>query len=213
MKKLLLLGVAMFVFVSTAGAAEKMVFVDLNRLFEGFYKTQLAKSKIQVQQKDIDDEHQLMVDEMTKISEEVDVLKKEARDITLSQEIRDQKRILFEERVLELRDKQKEIEEFVQRRKKQIQMQVTRMSRTIMDEIHQSIDEYARREGLMAVIDSSKRNAAVGVFIYVHPDVDITQEVLVMLNSKRPDLDAEGDNLLNEDTTVEHDQEGASQSE
>lgn len=176
---------------------DRIVFIDLERVFNGFYKTQLAKSNVEVQQKDIDVEKQVMVDEMTAISEEVDALKKEARDITLTEEIRDSKRMLYEERLLELREKQKEIEEFVNRRQQQLQLQVTRMSQKVMDEIRQAVVEYAKEQGLMAVIDNSSRRAAVGVFIYTHPDVDITEDVLTKLNSKRPDM-IDGGNLFDE---------------
>jgi len=196
MKKLLLFAVSFLVLAGAAGAAERIVFVDLEHVFNEFYKTQLAKSKVQMQQADIDAERQLMVDEMTQISEEVDVLKKEARDVTLTQEIRDGKRLLYEERVLELREKQKEIEEFSERRQKQIQMQVSRMSKTVMDEIREAIVEYAKQEGLLAVIDSSTRRAAVGVFIYTHADVDITEAMLAMLNSRRPDVVDGGNDLF-----------------
>ena len=187
MKKLYMLLLTGCLLSGVAGAAERIVFVDLEHLFNEFYKTRLAKSKVDLQKKDIEAERQVMLDEITQISEEVDVLKKEARDTTLAQEIRDQKRILFEERLLELRDKQKEVQEFQDRRSKQMQDQVARMSQTIMDEIRQTIVEYAKREGLQAVIDSSQRKAAIGVFIYVHSDADISAENLAVLNSKRPD--------------------------
>jgi len=208
-KKSLLIAISLFLMAGASMAAERIVFIDLERVFNEFYKTQLAKSKIEVQQKDVDVERQLMVDEMTAISDEVDVLKKEARDITLSQEIRDGKRILYEERLLELRDKQKEIEEFTERRKQQAQMQVARMSQTIMDEIRLSVIEYAKQEGLQAVIDNSTRRAAVGVFIYTHPDVDITESVLALLNSKRPDM-LDGGDLLDNETPIEGPEEKAS---
>ena len=203
MKKLLLFAVSFLVLAGAAGAAERIVFVDLERVFNEFYKTQLAKSKVQMQQADIDAERQLMVDEMTQISEEVDVLKKEARDVTLTQEIRDGKRLLYEERVLELRGKQKEIEEFSERRQRQVQMQVSRMSKTVMDEIREAIVEYAKQEGLLAVIDSSTRRAAVGVFIYTHADVDITEAVLAMLNSRRPDVLDGGNDLFDGEEVID----------
>ena len=173
------------IFTSTR---DRVVFINLERVYNEFYKTQLAKSKIELQQKDIEAEKKGMTDEMTAISEEVDTVKKEARDITLSEEIRNSKRLSYEENLLKLREKQKEIEEFIARRQKQLQMQVKRMSQKIMDEIRQTVVEYAKSNGLMAVIDSSTRKAAVGVFIYTHPDVDITEDVLNGLNSKRPDV-------------------------
>ncbi len=188
MKKMITLGCVWLMAALASVAADRIVFVNLERTFEEFYKTQLAKSKVEVQKQDVEAERKVMVDEMTAISEEVDTLKKEARDVTLAQEIRDGKRILYEERLLELRSKEKEIKEFSERREQQIQMQVARMSQTLMDEIQQVIVEYAKQEGLSAVIDSSSRRAAVGVFIYTHPDVDITETILRELNSKRPDV-------------------------
>lgn len=187
MKKIFILAFSVLLLSGAAHAADGVVFIDLERVFSEYYKTQLAKSRVDTQQQDIEAERQIMIDEMQLISEEVDVLKKEARDTTLTQEIRDGKRLLYEERLLELRAKQKEIEEFEARRTQQLQMQVTRMSQTIMDEIRHSVTEYARQEGYQAVIDSSSRQAVIGVFLYVHPDVDITEIMLQKLNSRRPD--------------------------
>jgi Skp family chaperone for outer membrane proteins len=211
MKKIFIFVATCFLLLNIANGADRIVFVDLEQLFNEFYKTKLAKSKVEVQKTDIQAERQEMLDEITQIGDEVDVLKKEARDVTLSQEIRDQKRILFEERLLELRDKQKEVKDFESRRTQQVQVQVARMSQTIMDEIRQVIVDYAQQEGFQAVIDSSQRKAAIGVFIYVHPDVDISPKILTLLNSKRPDtLD---ENLSADTMLIEDEQTGDMEAE
>jgi Skp family chaperone for outer membrane proteins len=211
MKKRFLLSIVALLLAGTALAQQpdlfntsrgRIVFINLERVFEGFYKTQLAKSKIEVQKKDVDIEKQLMVDEMNVIDEDVNVLKKEARDITLSEEIRDSKRLLYEERLLELRDKQKEIEEFIALRQQQLQLQVSRMSQKVMDEIKKTVVDYAKSGGLMAVIDNSARQAAIGVFLYTHPDVDITEDILNVLNSKRPDV-LDGSDLFEDEKLPE----------
>ena len=191
MKKFLLLSAAVFMLAGSSLAADKIVFIDLEKVFNGFYKTQLAKSKVEVQQQDIEAEKKVMADEMTAMTTELDALKKEARDTTLTDEIRDSKRMLYEEKLLKLRTKQKEIEDFTTRRQQQIQLQVTRMSQTIMDEIRQTVVEYAKAEGFMAVVDNSARRAAIGVFVYTHPDAEITETILKELNSKRPDVSKE----------------------
>jgi len=191
MKRLFLMGTMIALLAGWVGAAENIVFIDLERVFNEFYKTQLAKAQVEVQQADVEEERTALVDEMTIIDEDVNTLKKEARDITLSEDIRDGKRILYENRLLELREKQKGLGEFTERRQKQLQIQVTRMSQTIMDEIRQTIIQYAKREGLLSVIDSSSRQAAVGIFIYTHPGIDITDTILTVLNSKRPEVEDE----------------------
>ncbi|MFA5688923.1 MAG: OmpH family outer membrane protein [Kiritimatiellales bacterium] len=185
MKKLLLAGILSI--AGLAGAMERMVFVNLEEVFNNFYRTQLSKATIEAQQKEIEAERKARADEITSFATEVDALKKEARDMTLTEDIRDAKRLIYEERLLELRSKQKELEEFVQLRQQLLQQQVTRMSQSIMDEIRGAVIEYAKRNGLQAVMDNSARRAAIGVFIYTHPDVDITQQILGELNSKRPD--------------------------
>ncbi|MCC7300325.1 MAG: OmpH family outer membrane protein [Verrucomicrobia bacterium] len=188
MKKFFLVGAAVMLLAGYSMAADKIVFIDLEKVFNDFYKTQLAKSKVEVQQQDVEAERKIMVDEMTLINTEADTLKKEARDTTLAEEIRDSKRMLYEKRLMDLRTKKKEIDDFTSRRQQQLQLQVSRMSQTIMDEIRQTVVEYAKKEGFTAVIDNSSRRAAVGVFIYTHPDSEITEAILAALNSKRADV-------------------------
>jgi Skp family chaperone for outer membrane proteins len=188
MKKRVLLILFALCIASAAPAADRIVFIDLERTFNEFYKTELSKARVELQQREIQEERQQMVDELEAISEEVDILKKEARDVTLTEEIRDGKRLLYEERLLEMRAKQKEIEEFTQRRQQQLQIQVNRMSQSVMDEIREAVVDFAKTEGFDAVIDKSDRKAAVGVFIYTHSSLDITDQVLTFLNSRRPDL-------------------------
>jgi Skp family chaperone for outer membrane proteins len=211
MKRFLLLISVVFMLAGSSVAADRIVFIDLEKVFNEFYKTQLAKSKVELQQRDIEAERKIMVDEMAAINTEVDTLKKDARDTTLTDEIRDSKRMLYEERLLELRTKQKEIEDFTARRQQQLQLQVTRMSQTIMDEIRQTVVEYAKKEGFMAVVDNSTRRAAIGVFIYTHPDLEITAAVLAELNSKRPDVLKEG-GLFDEGTETNKLTEGSGKS-
>ena len=187
MKKVLLTGISMLMFAGFAGAADRMVFVNLEQVFNNFYKTQLSKATIEAQQKEDEAERKARADEIMAFSTEIDDLKKEARDVTLTEEIRDAKRLVYEERLLELRSKQKELEEFVTLRRQQLEQRVTRMSETIMDEIRAAVIEYAKRTGLLAVMDSSARRAKIGVFIYTHPEVDITEAILAELNSKKPE--------------------------
>jgi Skp family chaperone for outer membrane proteins len=186
MKKRILSGLVLLMVAGVSSAADSMVFVDLERAFSEFYKTKLSTAQVDVQKKDLEAEQELHAAEMKLVSEDVDALKKDARDLSLPQEVRDEKRILYEERLLELRALNKENAEFLEHRKKQLQMQVSRIGKILMDEIRQTVIDYARTEGIKAVIDSSKRGAAVSVFVYTHTDVDITDDILIKLNSTRP---------------------------
>lgn len=193
MKKITLLIVVLSLLTGYSSASDKIGFVDLEQVFNEFYKTKQAKSRIEAQQQDIRDEQKVMEDEIITLSNAADTLKKEARDSVLTEEIRDSKRLLYEERLLELRAKQKEVEAFVSRRQQQLQTQSVRMSELIREEIRHTIVEYATGEGYLAVLeDSSRRPTGLGGVIYTHPSIEITEPVLNILNSKCPDLQKEG---------------------
>lgn len=173
---------------------DKFGFIDLERVFNEFYKTKQAKSRIEVQQQEVSTEQKVITDEMRAISNDADTLKKEARDNALSDEIRDSKRQLYEERVLALRAKQKEAEAFVSRRQQQLQAQSVRMSEMIREEIRHTIIDYAKAGGYWAVLDNASRRSVGGIseVLYNHPDLDITEAILNILNSKCPDLQKDG---------------------
>jgi len=68
MKKLFYLSIVALLLVGSAeaqqpdifsAARDRVVFIDLERVFNGFYKTQLAKSKVEAQTKDIEVEKQV----------------------------------------------------------------------------------------------------------------------------------------------------------
>lgn len=190
MKKMRMFLFGMLLLAGTVGATGRIAFVDLEEVFDRYYKTPLAKSRVELQQQEVEEERVRRVEQMQMISAEVDSLRAEARDMTLSEDVRDSRRLMYEERLLELREKQRDIEEFVQLRQQQLQEQVARMSQRIMDEVRQAVVDYARREGLHAVIDKSLRRAAVGVIIYTHRDVDITETILAELNRGQPSVPA-----------------------
>ena len=82
--------------------------------------------------------------------------------------------------------------DFEKLRMKQLEQQNVRMSRKIFDEIHGAIIEYAKVEGYTAVIDrSGQSRAGMEVVLYMHANVDITANILAVLNQGREKTDEE----------------------
>lgn len=169
-----------------ARAAGEMVYIDLQEVFKRFYKTQLAQDQIQQQHSDIKLERQDMEDGVKGLKEEIEVLRTDARDETLSEVIRQDKRNQLEEKLVALQTKEQEMVDFEKLRMQQLEQQNTRMTKKIFDEIRDTIINYAKSKNYDSVIDrSAQSRIGTEVVLYVGSKVDITADVLAVLNEGR----------------------------
>jgi Skp family chaperone for outer membrane proteins len=176
--------VSLAILLSAGGAcAQKIVFVDVQEVFKRFYKTQLAQDQIRQQADDIKYEQSEMDNQIAKLKEEAEVLRKDARDETLSDEVRQNKRNDLEEKLVELQKKEKDKADFEKLRNQQIEQQNTRMSRKLLDEVQEAIIVYSKEKGYDGVIDrSAESRIGLPVVLFGSPKDDITADVLVSLN-------------------------------
>lgn len=184
MKKLLVTALLLMGLSTAHSFAESnVVFVDLQEVFKQFYKTQIALDQIKQQSSDIQLEQSMMQDTIQELKDEIEALRADARDQTLSAEIREGKQIQLEEVLVKLQKTENEMKEFVQLRSKQLEKQNTRMSRKLFDEINESIIAYAKKHGLDGVIDSSAQGrSGTRVCLFIQPQLDVTSDILASLN-------------------------------
>jgi Skp family chaperone for outer membrane proteins len=170
-------------------AAQDVVYIDLQEVFKRFYKTQLAQDQIKQQADDIKLEREDMEADIKIIKEEIELLRADSRDTTLSEEIREGKRSQLEEKLVKLQKDEKEMIDFEKLRMQQLEQQNTRMSRKLFDEIQEAINDYAKEKDYISVIDrSSQSRAGMQMVLYVNSKADITADVLVVLNEGHEEL-------------------------
>lgn len=183
------LSALLFALVLVAGpicASGEIAFVDLQEVFKRFYKTKLAEDQIRQQADDIKMEREEIEEEVKVMTEEIEVLRADSRDTTLSDEVRANKRDQLEAKLVTLQKKESEAGEFEKLRREQIEQQNTRMTKKLFDEIHEVVIIHAKAEGYSAVIDrSAQSRIGTDNVLYVSPKVDITADVLVVLNEGR----------------------------
>ncbi len=181
-------GLVLAAILSAAGTvwAGQVVFVDFQEVFQRFYKTELAKDQMKQQLDDIKTERDEIEAEITVMKEQVEVLRTDSRDQTLSAEVRENKRNQLEEKLVELQKKEQDMIDFEKLRKEQMDQQNQRMTQKLFDEIHASVINYAKAKGYDAVIDrSAKSRMNTDNVLYVAPQLDITADVLAALNEGR----------------------------
>lgn len=172
--------------VGNAMAQDQVVFVDAQEVFKQYYKYEAMQDQVRQQQEDYESEQNELKQEIIKLQGEIENLRAEARDETQSEEFRAGKRDLLEEKLVALQVQNSELKEFAQLRLNQIQQQIARMTKSIYDEITAEVIDYARANNYGAVVDSSSVSKnGFSTVLYVSPKIDVTAEVVQVLNEDR----------------------------
>ena len=168
-------------------AESRVVFVHMDRVFNEFYKTKLADTQLKEQGGQVQAERKKLTDEYEALQPALIKLREDAQNPALSEDVRAQKRNAYEEKMVEIRDFENKIKRFDETRQKQLDDQRRRMRKRIVDEILETIQVYGRNQMFTAVLDSSGQSLnGVPTVVFVEPRVDITGDVITMLNRGQP---------------------------
>ncbi len=186
MKKAFPVLVAALLMAGSVQASDDIAFIDLQEVFKGFYKTELAQDQIRQQADDIKLEREEMEAVVEGLKTDVEGLRMDARDETLSEDVRANKRDLLEEKLVALQDKEQEMKDFERLRMEQLESQNKRMTKKIFDEIQEAVVNFAKANGYSAVIDrSAQSRIGTDVVLFAGPKYDITANVLEVVNKGR----------------------------
>ncbi len=162
---------------------QRIVFIDLDSVFNEFYKTKLADAQLKEQAEEFNEERRKLVEEFEALQAKFTEAREEAQNTALSEEVRNRKRNEAEELLIDIREFESRMQRFDTSRRKQLEDQGRRMRTRIVTEIQDVISNYARNQGFTAVIDSSGQSLnAVEIVLYVDPRVDISAAVIDLLN-------------------------------
>lgn len=161
----------------------KVITVNMDQVFNEYYKTKQADAQLKSQAKEFEDERQKLLGEMEQIDREFNTLREDSQNTALSEEVRAAKRTLAEEKLMAKREQESKIRRFMELRQKQLDDQGRRMRRSIVDELRGFVKEYARERGIEVVLDSSG-NSLNGVEIVLFADsrVDATADIIQAAN-------------------------------
>jgi outer membrane protein len=160
--------------------------VDMKKIFESYYKTKDAESKINEARNNAKKELEDRMDQAKKSLEEVKKLDEDIARPELGKEAKDQKTKVRGEKAGELQTMDREIREFQASREKQLQEQSVRMRAGIVDEINKVISDKVKADGYDLVFDSSGPSLnGVPILLYGKPTYDFTPDVVTALNKNK----------------------------
>jgi outer membrane protein len=186
MKKILLLALASMLALPLAAFAQgglKVGTVDMNRAFKEYSKTKEAESKINSARDAAKKEFDDRADAYKKALEEVNNLNKQLDAPALSADAKTQKAKERDDKINNIKNMEREINEFRQTRERQLQEQALRMREGIVKEITDIVMERVKTQNMDLVFDKSGMSLnGVPLVMYARENYDFTNDVVAALN-------------------------------
>ena len=173
--------------LATAGwAAElKIATVDLDKVFTAHPKTQAAEADLKKAEAGIEAELDKIKAEGLALQDEVAKLRDAAKNPILSEEARMQKRDEAESKLTELQDFELRARRTQETKLKQMREQVLKSRQAIVDELLETVNQFAKANEYDLVLDRSGLTMnAVPLVVFSNPDLDVTERMIAYLQAK-----------------------------
>ena len=171
--------------IGTAHAEMKIGTVDMNRIFSEYSKTKETQTKYSASEQAIQKELDTRASVLKQQMDEINKLTGEIEKGNLSKDALEAKKKECEDKIGKARTLDREIVEFRTAKQKKLQDEFLVMRQGIIDDIMKVVNDQTKVRGFDMVLDKSGLSAgAVPVVLFARPDLDVSNEVLTVLNKK-----------------------------
>jgi outer membrane protein len=186
MKNILTIALAAILALPAAGFAQgsmKVGTVDMSRAFKEYNKTKDAEAKINEAKNSAKKEYDERADAYKKALDEINNLNKQLDSTALSAEAKSAKAKERDDKITNIKNMEREINDFRQTRERQLQEQALRMREGIVKEITDVVMERVKSQNLDFVFDKSGMSLnGVPLLLYSRDNIDFTSDVVAALN-------------------------------
>ncbi len=180
---LMIFAVLMLPLFLVAAEAPGIAVVNLERVFNEFYKSRIAEDAIKEQAEVYRSYMLRQNDELRKLTEEARTARSDALNLALSEEEQKQAGEKADQLETAVREKRAEIELYARGRSDDMRRLESKKRAEIMEEILVEVRRRAAAEGFSYVFDSSGQTMNMQPSVLVFPDsADITDGVITELN-------------------------------
>jgi outer membrane protein len=187
MKKFLLLMAAAALALPVVSHAQglKVGTVDMNRAFKEYNKTKDSEKRINEAKDSAKKEYDDRAESYKKALDEINKLNQQLDSPALSADKKTSMAKERDEKIANIKNMEREINEFRQTRERQLQEQAMRMRENIVKEITDVIMERVKANGYDMVFDKSGQSMnGVNVVMHSKDSMDFTTDIITALNKK-----------------------------
>ncbi|MDQ6809294.1 MAG: OmpH family outer membrane protein [Verrucomicrobiota bacterium] len=186
MKKSLTVALAISLVLPLAAFAQgtlKVGTVDMNRAFKEYGKTKDAETKINEAKNAAKKEYDERAENYKKALDDINKLNQQLDAPALSADAKTQKAKERDDKIANIKNMEREINEFRQTRERQLQEQALRMRESIVKEITDIVMERVKANNLDLVFDKSGPSLnGIPVLMYSRDNVEFTSDVIAAMN-------------------------------
>jgi outer membrane protein len=170
-----------------ARAQQKTGIIDLKKCFDNYWKTKQADTNLKERAADLDKARKGMIDDFQKSNDEYKKLLDSANDQAVAAAERDKRKKAAEDKLLEIRNLEQNIQAFDRQARTTLGDNQRRMRDNILKEIRDIVNAKAKAKGFSAVFDTAAESAnQTPIMLYTNGENDITDEVVKDLNAAAP---------------------------
>jgi outer membrane protein len=172
---------------TSAWAQGRIVTINLQKVFEKYWKTKQAELELKSRADDMEKEHKNMLNDWTKAREDHQHLLSAANDQSASADDREKSKKAADAKLKYLKDTEESILQYEKQARTTLDEQKRRTIDKILVEIRTLVAEQAKSSGGAVVIDTSAESANhTPIVLFTANEEDMTDKVLATLNSTAP---------------------------
>lgn len=174
-------------FSSSALAQQKIATVDVQKLFNGYWKKKQAEVALNDRKTELEKEDRGFIDDLKKSKDDYQKLLDGANDQAVSDDERARRKQAADDKAKQIQDSQQTIVQFERQAQATLAEQSQRMRENILKEIQAAVAVKAKAGHYTLVIDSAAQTVnQTPVFLYSEGQDDLTTDVLNQLNAGAP---------------------------
>ena len=182
-----LLATAFLALPAAVHADTRIAIVDLQRVFENYYKKKEADARLQEVVARIQKDKEAMVADYQKLVDDTKKLSADAQDSTLSANARAEKQKAFETKVQDVRNAERIMQEFGTTKTHQVEDQKMRLQQDIVKDITAAVSQVGSRDKYNVILDKAGPSVnGTPVVLYTADMKDVTDDVIKILNATQP---------------------------
>jgi outer membrane protein len=187
MKRLVFTIILLAVIACPVLAQPKIGVVDMNKVFDNYYKTKSAKQTLKDYTSDLEKAGQDMVNELKKLNEDYTKALAASSDQAVSASEREKSKKLAESKFKEAQEKDQAIQTYQRQAEGRLSEKRRQLFEKIVEEIRTVVNAEATAAGCTLVLDATAETpGGTPIVLYQNGSNDLTGPVLTRLNVAAP---------------------------
>ena len=182
-KSVLVFILLMSSFFVLEAAEMKIAVVDMEVIFQGYYKTKLSDKRLKEQAKIFKEYAVKLNSSFVKLQKEFKALRDASQNVVLTEAERENNRLAAKDKYRQMKEKEFELREYNKEKQLQLRQKYNKMREKLLGEIKKAVKKYSVLSNYLLVLDKSGKTLnGIPFIVYNRPSIDLTKDILAELN-------------------------------